>query len=107
MVALVIEVMAFFPEWNLCMIRPWEVHGAVQWCYMAWLSLRVDYAAPFLVVLSKFCIVLFMIQSLDRLVLCLGWFWIKFKKLMQVVEGEAYDIEDEASLHMVLVKITM
>lgn len=106
-VALVVEIIAYFQKWDLSLIRPLEVHGAVQWCYMAWLSLRVDYAAPFLVMLSKFCIVLFMIQSLDRLVLCLGWFWIKFKKLMPVVEGEAYDIEDASSFPMVLVQIPM
>ncbi|KAL3526016.1 hypothetical protein ACH5RR_014388 [Cinchona calisaya] len=74
---------------------------------MVWLSLRVDYAAPSLVLLSKFCIVLSMIQSLDRLVLCVGCFWIKLKKLVPVIEGKAYDIEDASSFAMVLVQIHM
>ncbi|CAK9133509.1 unnamed protein product [Ilex paraguariensis] len=106
-VALVIEVMAYFNKWNLNMTNPWEVQSLVRWSYMAWLSFRVDYAAPFILMLSKFCIVLFMIQSLDRLVLCIGCFWIKFKKLKPVIEGEPYDIEDGSSFPMVLVQIPM
>ncbi|KAL3526450.1 hypothetical protein ACH5RR_011106 [Cinchona calisaya] len=106
-VALVIEIIAYFQKWDLSTVRSWEVQNLVQWSYMAWLSLRVNYAAPAIVMLSKFCIVLFMILSLDRLVLCFGCFWIKYKKLMPVVEGEAYDIEDASSFPMVLVQIPM
>ena len=105
--ALVLEVVAHFKKWNLQMIQPWEVHGLVQSSYMAWLSFRVDYISPFVMLLSKFCVVLFLIQSLDRLVLCLGCFWIKFKKLKPTIEGEAYDIEDSSSFPMVLVQIPM
>ncbi|KAL0424300.1 UNVERIFIED_CONTAM: Xyloglucan glycosyltransferase 4 [Sesamum radiatum] len=68
---------------------------------------RVDYVAPLIATLSKFCIVLFMIQSMDRLVQCLGCFWIKYKRLKPVVEGEPYDIEDGSSFPMVLVQIPM
>jgi hypothetical protein len=105
--ALVLEVVAHFKKWNLQMIQPWEVHGLVQSSYMAWLSFRVDYISPFVMLLSKFCVVLFLIQSLDRLVLCLGCFWIKFKKLKPTIEGEAYDIEDSSCFPMVLVQIPM
>lgn len=105
--ALVLEVIAHFKKWNLQMLRPWEVQGLVQWSYMAWLSFRVDYIAPFVIFLSKSCTVLFLIQSLDRLVLCVGCFWIKYKKLKPTIEGEAYDIEDCSSFPMVLVQIPM
>ncbi|XWS32797.1 hypothetical protein CRYUN_Cryun22dG0020500 [Craigia yunnanensis] len=74
---------------------------------MAWLSFRVDYIAPLVLTMSKFCTVLFLIQSLDRLILCLGCFWIKYKKLKPRIEGEAYDIEDGSSFPMVLVQIPM
>ncbi|KAA8530271.1 hypothetical protein F0562_004980 [Nyssa sinensis] len=106
-VALVIEVVAHFKKWNLYLIHPWEVQGLLQWSYMAWLSFRVDYVAPLVIMLSKFCIVLFMIQSVDRLVLCIGCFWIKYKKLKPVIEGGAYDLEDCSSFPMVLVQIPM
>ncbi|KAI9177173.1 hypothetical protein LWI28_011930 [Acer negundo] len=106
-VALVIEVVAHFKKWNLNLIQPWEVQGLVQWSYMAWLSFRVDYIAPLVIALSKFCVVLFLIQSLDRLVLCLGCFWIKYKNLKPKIDGEAYDIEDSSTFPKVLVQIPM
>ncbi|XP_052197627.1 xyloglucan glycosyltransferase 4 [Diospyros lotus] len=106
-VALAIEIVAHFKKWNLNLIHPWEIQGIVQWSYMAWLSFRVDYVAPFVIMLSRFCIVLFMIQSLDRLVLCIGCFWMKWKKLKPVIEGEEYDVEDPSSFPMVLVQIPM
>ncbi|KAL0350973.1 UNVERIFIED_CONTAM: Xyloglucan glycosyltransferase 4 [Sesamum radiatum] len=105
--ALVIEIFAYFNKWDLSMVNPWEVQNLVQWSYMAWLNFRADYVAPLIVTLSRFCIVLFMIQSLDRLVQCLGCFWIKCKKLKPVVEGEPFDIEDGSSFPMVLVQIPM
>ncbi|KAG2710338.1 hypothetical protein I3843_04G022400 [Carya illinoinensis] len=105
--ALVLEVVAHFKKWNLQMIQSREVQGLVQSSYMAWLSFRADYIAPSVIFLSKFCVVLFMIQSLDRLVLCIGCFWIKYKKLKPTIEGEIYDIEDSSSFPMVLVQIPM
>jgi cellulose synthase/poly-beta-1,6-N-acetylglucosamine synthase-like glycosyltransferase len=106
-VALVIEIIAYFQKWNLNMIHPWEVQGLVHWSYMAWLSFRVDYVAPMIMMLSKFCIVLFMIQSLDRLALGIGCFWIKLKKLKPEIDQELYDIEDCSTFPMVLVQIPM
>ena len=106
-VALLIEIVAHLKKWNLNLIQPWEVQGLVQWSYKAWLSFRVDYIAPLVLTMSKFCTVLFLIQSLDRLILCLGCFWIKYKKLKPRIEGEAYDVEDGSSFPMVLVQIPM
>ncbi|KAK7316412.1 hypothetical protein VNO77_35430 [Canavalia gladiata] len=105
--ALVVEIIAHFNQWNLHMIQPWEVKGLLQWSYVAWLSFREDYVAPLVLLVSKFCIVLFLIQSLDRLVLCLGCFWIKYKKLKPTIEEDGYDVEDPSSFPMVLVQIPM
>ncbi|KAH9742016.1 Xyloglucan glycosyltransferase 4 [Citrus sinensis] len=74
---------------------------------MAWLSFRVDYVAPLVITLSNFCVVLFLIQSLDRFILCVGCFWIKYKNLKPKIDGAAYDVEDSASFPMVLVQIPM
>lgn len=105
---LAIEIIAHFNKWNLHnMIQPWEVQGLLQWCYVAWLSFREDYVAPLVLMVSKFCIVLFLIQSLDRLVLCLGCFWIKYKKLKPTFEADACDVEDPSNFPMVLVQIPM
>ncbi|XP_042022379.1 xyloglucan glycosyltransferase 4-like [Salvia splendens] len=107
LIALVVEVFAYYNEWDLSAVNPWEVPNLVQWCYMSWLSFRVEYVAPMIVTLSKFCIVLFMIQSADRLVQCLGCFWVKLTRMKPVVEGEPFDIEDGSSFPMVLVQIPM
>ncbi|XP_057791636.1 xyloglucan glycosyltransferase 4 [Salvia miltiorrhiza] len=101
--ALVVEIFAYFKDWDLSIPHSWEVDSLVQWCYMSWMSSRTDYVAPLVVALSRFCLVLFVIQSLDRLLQCLGCFWIKFRKVRQS------DVEDDgASFHpMVLVQIPM
>ncbi|KAF5739638.1 putative transferase transferring glycosyl groups [Tripterygium wilfordii] len=105
--ALVLEIIAHYKKWNLNLIQPWEVQGLVQWSYMAWISFRVDYIAPLVIMLSKFCVVLFLIQSLDRLVLCIGCFWIKYKKLKPQIDADGYDPENPSSFPMVLVQIPM
>lgn len=107
MAALVFEVIAHFEGWNLGPIQPLEVQSLVHWTYLAWMSFRADYIAPVVVVLSKFCVFLFMLQSLDRLLLCLGCFWIKYKNLKPKADGKAYDIEDSSVFPMVLVQIPM
>ncbi|XP_054799656.1 xyloglucan glycosyltransferase 4 [Prosopis cineraria] len=105
---LAMELIAHFNKWNLhSMIQPWEVTGLLQWSYMAWLSFREDYIAPVVVLVSKFCIVLFLIQSLDRLMLCIGCFWIRYKKLKPTIESDSCDIEDPSNFPMVLVQIPM
>ncbi|XP_073004415.1 probable xyloglucan glycosyltransferase 5 [Typha latifolia] len=88
-----------------------EIRGWMHTAYLSWLSFRADYIAYPIQVLSNFCVVLFMIQSLDRLVLCLGCFWIKFKKIKPRIEGDPFksdDVEGSASEYpMVLVQIPM
>ncbi|XP_075507690.1 LOW QUALITY PROTEIN: xyloglucan glycosyltransferase 4-like [Primulina tabacum] len=105
--ALLVESFAYFNKWDLRKVNPLEVQNLVQLCFVAWLRFRADYVAPLVVTISKFCIVLFIIQSVDRIVQCLGCFWIKYKNLKPVVEGEPFDIEDGASFPMVLVQIPM
>lgn len=104
---LVVEIIAHFNRWNLHMIHPWEVQSLLQWSYMAWLSFREEYVAPLVLFVSKFCIVLFLIQSLDRLALCIGCFWIKYKKLKPTIDADASDLEDPSNFPMVLVQIPM
>ncbi|KAL3643950.1 Xyloglucan glycosyltransferase 4 [Castilleja foliolosa] len=108
--ALVIEIFAHYKKWDLSIVeKSWEVESnLVQWSYMAWLNFRGDYVAPFIVTISKSCVVLFVIQSLDRLVQCFGWFWIKLKNLKPVIKEELFDdVEDGLSFPMVLVQIPM
>ncbi|KAI3665928.1 hypothetical protein L6452_44563 [Arctium lappa] len=110
-VALIVEFVAYFQKWNLNFIHEFdptmEVLGLFHWSYRAWISFRVDYVAPSIMMLSQFCVVLFMIQSLDRFILGIGCFWIKFKNIKPVIDGEDYDVEDASTFPMVLVQIPM
>uniref|UniRef100_M8ALV6 Glycosyltransferase 2-like domain-containing protein n=1 Tax=Aegilops tauschii TaxID=37682 RepID=M8ALV6_AEGTA len=82
---------------------------------------RAAYLGPALQFLTNACVVLFMIQSADRLILCLGCFWIKLRGIRPVPnaaaaagngngkgsdDGEA-GAQEEGDFPMVLVQIPM
>ncbi|XP_071733835.1 xyloglucan glycosyltransferase 4-like [Rutidosis leptorrhynchoides] len=109
-VALVVEIIAYFQNWNLDLgYVSNEAMGLVHVAYFGWISFRTDYIAPSITMLSQFCVLLFLIQSLDRFILGIGFFWIKFKKIKPMidVDDQSYDIEDPETFPMVLVQIPM
>ncbi|EOA20090.1 hypothetical protein CARUB_v10000367mg [Capsella rubella] len=109
------EIAAYFKGWNFgtskLQLEFIFTKGFFDWVYTRWVLLRVEYLAPPLQFLANGCIVLFLVQSLDRLVLCLGCFWIRFKKIKPVPKPDA--VSDLESGHngcfvpMVLVQIPM
>lgn len=111
------EVMAYTKGWhyfdhtNLRIPSTSDVHSLLHLVYVDWVTFRANYVAPPIQALSKFCVVLFLIQSLDRMVLCLGCLWIKYKKIRPLVQGEPFEsVDDEESgteFPMVLVQIPM
>lgn len=114
------EVVAYFKgshfggpdlQYLYSLTRPSVVKDAFDSLYSNWVLFRADYLAPPLQFLANSCIILFLIQSLDRLVLCLGCFWIKFKKIKPVLKQGVDDLEagDGAKGYfpMVLVQIPM
>ncbi|KAF5792145.1 putative glycosyltransferase [Helianthus annuus] len=106
--ALCVEVFAYFQNWDLNFI-PNEAMGLLHLSYMGWISFRAEYIAPSITMLSHFCVLLFLIQSLDRFILGIGFFWIKFKKIKPVIniDDQSYDLEDPSTFPMVLVQIPM
>ncbi|KAK7321620.1 hypothetical protein VNO77_32439 [Canavalia gladiata] len=117
-VLLCFEVAAYFKGWHfgapsLQLDYLWGpsfgVKGVFDWLYSRWVLIRVEYLAPPLQFLANVCIVLFIIQSLDRLVLCLGCFWIRFKKIKPVPKVDDMDLEsgEKGFFPMVLVQIPM
>ncbi|KAJ6839363.1 putative xyloglucan glycosyltransferase 9 [Iris pallida] len=78
--------------------------------YSGWVRLRAEYVAPALQFLADACVVLFLVQSADRLILCLGCFWIKFKKIKPEPKPAA-ELDDAesggGSFPMVLVQMPM
>ncbi|KAJ3693369.1 hypothetical protein LUZ60_008849 [Juncus effusus] len=105
-----------FPEnmGNFHLPETEEIKGWLEKAYIFWLSVRVDYVAYPIQMLSNFCIVLFMIQSVDRMILCVGCFWIKIwnikPRINEQVNGPGDDLELASSRFyhpMVLVQIPM
>ncbi|XP_058067864.1 probable xyloglucan glycosyltransferase 5 [Magnolia sinica] len=114
--ALVFEVVAHLNGWHfqrpdLHIPQKAEIEGWVHMVYLMWLSFRADYIAVPIQALSNFCVVLFLIQSLDRMILCIGCFWIKYKKIKPRIEGDPFksdDLEGSGySYPMVLIQIPM
>ncbi|GAB4849963.1 Probable xyloglucan glycosyltransferase 5 [Ancistrocladus abbreviatus] len=101
----------YFQNHNLHIPQTTEIQGWLHEVYVAWLEFRAGYIAPPIQALSNFCVALFLIQSADRLILCLGCFWIKYKKIKPRVEDEPFksdDIENLGSNYpMVLVQMPM
>ncbi|XP_009117109.1 probable xyloglucan glycosyltransferase 8 [Brassica rapa] len=111
---LVFELIAYYKGWHYFKNIPTsklEIQSLFHLLYVGWLSLRADYIAPPVKALSKLCIVLFLVQSVDRLILCLGCFWIKYKKIKPRIDEEPFgndDVEGSGSEYpMVLVQIPM
>lgn len=114
------EVAAYYKGWHFSAphiefqlqslwATPLGFKGIFDWIYSRWVLVRVEYLAPPLQFLANACIVLFLIQSIDRLVLCLGCFWIRFKKIKPVLNQDPEDLESSENGYfpMVLVQIPM
>ncbi|CAI9771338.1 unnamed protein product [Fraxinus pennsylvanica] len=115
------EMAAYFKGWHFgapdlqlqylySLTSPLAVKSAFDSLYSNWVLIRIEYLAPPLQFLANVCIVLFLIQSLDRLILCLGCFWIKFKKIKPVCKQELVDLESgdaDGYFPTVLVQIPM
>lgn len=117
LLALTVELAAYWNGWHfqrpnltvpeLHVPEVVDIQGWLHTAYLAWTSFRTDYIRRPIEFLSKVCILLFVVQSLDRLVLCIGCFWIKLKKIKPRIEGDPFR-EGSCYLHpMVLVQIPM
>ncbi|GAB2293739.1 Probable xyloglucan glycosyltransferase 12 [Dionaea muscipula] len=96
-------------EFEYVLATPFGVKDAFGWIYTKWVLIRVQYLAPPLQFLANACILLFLIQSLDRLILCLGCFWIRVKKI-KPLPRVSLDLESgdgDGYFPMVLVQIPM
>ncbi|OVA01187.1 hypothetical protein BVC80_8887g26 [Macleaya cordata] len=116
------EIAAYFKGWhlgspelqlqNLISSSSYGVKGLFNSLYAGWVFIRVEYLAPPLQFLANFCIVLFLIQSADRLILCLGCLWIRLKKIKPVLKQGTRDVESgedngDGYFPMVLIQIPM
>ncbi|XP_073304178.1 probable xyloglucan glycosyltransferase 6 [Primulina huaijiensis] len=110
---LLFELVAYFKGWHFSppTLEP-DVEDLLEYVYAKWLVIRANYLAPPLQSLVNVCIVLFLVQSVDRLVLVLGCFYIKLRGLRPVAEMD-YEQDDETesgnveNFPMVLLQIPM
>lgn len=118
-VLLVFEVSAYFKGWHFgtpklqleyIFANPIPLRDIFDLIYSGWVLIRVEYLAPPLQFLANACIILFLVQSLDRLILCLGCFWIRFNKIKPIPKhDDTPDLEsgDKGYFPMVLIQIPM
>ncbi|VAI22409.1 unnamed protein product [Triticum turgidum subsp. durum] len=107
---LAVELAARFHRWDLAASALALPIIGVESLYASWLRLRAAYLAPLLQFLTDACVVLFLIQSADRLIQCLGSFYITVKRIKPRLRSPALpDAEDpDAGYYpMVLVQIPM
>ncbi|KAF0911376.1 hypothetical protein E2562_008261 [Oryza meyeriana var. granulata] len=112
LLALAVELAAYWNGWRLQgpelhVPEVVEIEGWAHSAYISWMSFRADYIRRPIEFLSKACIFLFVIQSMDRLILCLGCFWIKLRKIKPRIEGDPFREGSGYQHPMVLVQIPM
>lgn len=98
--ALIYESVAYWKGW--AHFQKPNFHGWMHSCYGQWYSVRAICIAFPIQLFSNLCIVLFIQQLLDRTTLCLGWLWIKLRKMQPRIK-----VRQEHPIPMVLVQIPM
>ncbi|KAJ7569471.1 hypothetical protein O6H91_01G079800 [Diphasiastrum complanatum] len=113
---LAVEVAAYFMGWHftrphLPMPSSFSLQNLLHSTYLGWVYVRANYIAPPLQFLANLCIVLFLIQSADRIVLSIGCLWIKYKRISPQANPallESGDVEQPGDGYpMVLIQIPM
>ncbi|ONK69663.1 uncharacterized protein A4U43_C05F25420 [Asparagus officinalis] len=100
-VLLSFDMVAYWNGWQF--LETTETQGWMHSAYLYWIFFRANYIAYPVQCISNFCIILFIIQSVDKLALCIGWFWIKFRD----IKPRLQDFSLSEEYPMVLVQIPM
>ena len=110
-VLLGVEVVAYGKGWHFVPPTQAEAVEILEMVYARWVDVRANYLAPPVQYLANVCIILFLVQSVDRLVLVFGCFWIRLRRLRPVAEvdyGGEVDVENGGEEYpMVLLQIPM
>ncbi|KAH0459453.1 hypothetical protein IEQ34_012267 [Dendrobium chrysotoxum] len=102
---LTLEVVAYWNRWYLQKPKGIEKEGWMHSTYFSWILFRARYISFPVKILSDICIVLSVVQSLDRIILCLGCIWIKLRNIKPRIQCEAFKAETD--FPMVLVQLPM
>ncbi|XP_073002757.1 probable xyloglucan glycosyltransferase 6 [Typha latifolia] len=105
-VLLILELAAYSRGWHFSPPTYASSAHALELLYAQWLFVRANYLAPPLQAMANVCIALFLVQSVDRLVLMVGCIYIRAKGIRPV--AKASDVEEgEEEYPMVLLQIPM
>jgi hypothetical protein len=114
MLLLAADVAAHLQGWHLLAVDVPDllaVEGLFAAGYASWVRVRLQYLAPALQFLANACVLLFLVQSADRLILCLGCLWIKLRGIKPVPNAAGKGPDDveagTGEFPMVLVQIPM
>eukprot|EP00897_Mesotaenium_endlicherianum_P004358 jgi/Mesen1/3950/ME000209S02952 len=115
LVMLVLEAFTHLKGWQFqspAMSMPTRVNvqNFLHWVYLGWVHYRRAYVAPVLQWLANSCTLLFLVQSVDRIVLCAGAAYIKLRGIKPVPKVDVFSEQDPESPYeypMVLVQIPM
>ncbi|KAH7670495.1 Xyloglucan 6-xylosyltransferase protein [Dioscorea alata] len=91
---LALELVAYFKGWHFSPPSYASSRHALELLYAQWLHVRAVYLAPPVQAMANVCIVLFLVQSVDRLVLMLGCAWIWARGIRPVAAMEYGKKED-------------
>ena len=114
LVMLCVEVGAHTVGWHLS-VPHWpsslNFSNVLHAIFMGWMYVRASYIAPALQKVTDFCICLFLLQSADRIILCIGAVYIKWKKIKPVPVNHSLESDDveqpDKGYPMCLVQIPM
>lgn len=112
-----LELVAHLNDWGYMdesALKKHQTSGTVDFFrefYVFWLGFRAERLAPAVQALSSFYVVLCIVLSADRLLQCLGCFWIKLKRIGPKFEGDPFESDYSKgpglNYPMVLVQIPM
>ncbi|KAJ6809302.1 putative xyloglucan glycosyltransferase 1 [Iris pallida] len=109
---LLLELAAYSRGWHFAPPSLSSSAHALESLYANWLLVRARYLAPPLQWMANVCIVLFLVQSVDRIFLTLGCAWIKLRGLRPEPKegyyvGAKKDVEEGLEYPMVMLQIPM
>lgn len=89
-------------------INLWNLPHAV---YMAWMVIRLQYIGPALQLAADSCIVLFLVQSADRITQFMGCMYVKLRGIKPIPVDPSFESDDpeqpDKGYPMVLIQIPM
>lgn len=111
LVMLCIELGAHTLGWHFAAPSGVNIWNLPQAIYMGWMVFRMQYIGPALQLAADSCIVLFLIQSADRIIQFMGCMYVKIMRIKPIPVNPSLESDDpeqpDKGYPMVLIQIPM